>query len=66
MSETRQCPNCTKGRLSTRTSKHVGSFIERRRECSACEYWDVVLVRPAEIVVVKTTFAPATFPPTKV
>jgi len=37
--------------MKTRTSRRVGSLIERRRECSdRCGHRDVAIVRPAEIL----------------
>jgi hypothetical protein len=58
----RICPNCD-GPLRIRSSKRLGSFREQRRQCCACGYRDVALVRSVEKVcsvrvVVGTTFCP--------
>lgn len=57
MKPSQQCPNCG-SQLRKRTSKSVGTLREVRRECKTCDYADVVLVRPEEIIsVVSTTTA---------
>ncbi len=49
------CPKCNAGRLTTRTSARLGSRIERHRRCGnpSCDYRDVALIRPAEIISVR-------------
>jgi len=48
------CPQCN-GTMATRTSRRIGSLIERRRVCKACGHSDKVLVQPEQLLVVYTT-----------
>jgi hypothetical protein len=50
MSDPCPTPDCP-GRLTTYASRKRGtSTIERRRRCRCCQYRDVIVLRPAEII----------------
>lgn len=50
----KKCPVCGES-MVTRTSRRVGTLVQRSRYCSApdCDYADVAIVRPAEILTVR-------------
>lgn len=48
------CPKCGEA-MRTRTSRKLGTRIERYRECKneGCDYEDVAVVKPEEIISVR-------------
>lgn len=44
-----QCPRCG-DKLRKRTSKAHGSFRQARRECVSCDYADVALIKPEQVI----------------
>lgn len=51
MTDTRQCPGCQVGKLTSYGSRKRGiGTRERRRRCDCCDYADVLLLRPEEVL----------------
>lgn len=49
MDEKRNCPHCG-GKLKQHGTRNVGSLIERRRDCTNCDYGDKTLAHPEKII----------------